>query len=776
MLIELASAFGPIVGPILVHVVQNVESAVTQQATVGVTDRLRRGLRGQRNHDLERALCAAVQRAATTLAGRAAWTDVDRTHLHHLAGDAKDLFPAGQPGFPGAVLEAILFEPEAMLQAQLWGAIHPWLANRTPVFRDRDTLQRDLPPALVAAFGEVLKDRQHERAWIAFERELLRETHRLLRQQLATVPESQRIEWGALLTRLDALAEDTALLGQIVPVTADALTGIERIEADGRDLRALLGEAAARQEERFERLERALNRRLLTDVYAGAAVAARVEEIIAEYTEFFVSRDDDLTRLDAFVADNDRGTLAVTGPAGFGKSALLANWIARRRGNGLDTACHVFSRRTDETRPVTSGFRNLLRQLCVYHELRDESIPTDEAGLRDAIVGLLRERGARADEPLVIVVDGLDEAEAPFTPPLPAALPAGVFVIVSVRAGDDEEPIHLRGWPQNRQRLRLDRLPAAAIAVWLRRAGAGELAALADDPAFVARIGERTDGFALYLRYLIGDLVETVRAGGDLIAAVNRTPPRLSAYVSDRLTELARTNVLSPPVEELFALLAVADGPLPAEDVRALTGLTVFGLLGLPWQVTRWFTIAEGGRSYAFAHPLLGDEFEHALGAQARQALDKLIGYCADWPRHRSRYAFRHLPGHLREADRFEELFALARDEAFLQAQVAAFPSEPALPIETLRSALDCAVQLGEPTASAAAELLFGHMRHLKEMTSASPLAAARAGDVDRAWQLAELFLPERRILWHLLLAWELSDTGKLEESRQILNHLYREG
>jgi ATP/maltotriose-dependent transcriptional regulator MalT len=147
-----------------------------------------------------------------------------------------------------------------------------------------------------------------------------------------------------------------------------------------------------------------------------------------------------LSELDKFLTQTDKKYLTITAPAGFGKTALLANWIAMRQDKGYFIAYHFFQR-DDITRSVSNAYRNLLRQLHDYYESSDKSLPTNEDELRDKLRYLLENYEVREDKPLVIVVDGLDEAspERSLSLFLPQPLPKGLYVIVSVRVNEVEK-------------------------------------------------------------------------------------------------------------------------------------------------------------------------------------------------------------------------------------------------------------------------------------------------------------------------------------------------
>jgi hypothetical protein len=198
-------------------------------------------------------------------------------------------------------------------------------------------------------------------------------------------------------------------------------------------------------------------------------------------------------------------------------------------------------------------------------------------------------------------------------------------------------------------------------------------------------------------------------------------------------------------VQELFALLSVAVGPLPEEDVEAVTGLTVFDLSGLPPQVTRWFTLdtLDGTRTtYSLGHPLLAEAFNQTLASLPEQMERRLVAYCALWTEHHSLYAFQHLAHHLLELGRrsgdWSDLFNLARNQSFTKAQALHVTNEPGLPLETLRIALQGAMEANDLGSVAEFMIAHAHARN-DTVLSSSPLDALRQGNIKRSEELTSV-------------------------------------
>lgn len=510
--------------------------------------------------------------------------------------------------------------------------------------------------------------------------------------------------------------------------------------------------------------------------YGGQNVAGRVKELLQDYnTKLFVGREDALSQLDEFLTQTDKKYLTITAPAGFGKTALLANWVAMRQDKGYFIAYHFFQR-DDITRSVSNAYRNLLRQLHNYYELSDKSLPTNEDELRDKFCYLLENYEVREDKPLVIVVDGLDEAtpERSLSQFLPQPLSKGLYVIVSVRVNEVEKLDNLP--TQVTQKLHLEALLSPTIADWLRRAGNGELLTLAQDATFVAQVCDRTEGIPLFLKYLIDELVEVAQQGEEsairkILAA---TPKGFADYIRQQYQALDRLEDWRsrPDLRKIFYFLTIAKGELSSDDLVELMGESP---VGLPWRVSRWFKIRqlEDCLVFSFAHSTLAEQFAilPEIKANTKKSQKELIKYCADWQEHHSAYALRHYAEHLSELKQWEDLYAIARDKDFASAQQQQLSDEPDLPLKTVQTALLGAAE--EDKAEIMAKFLLVHAHRLGQTNAQeSPLDALRSSSLERAWKLADMYEIEHRILWYLLLAWELKDTARLEEAQETLERL----
>ena len=484
---------------------------------------------------------------------------------------------------------------------------------------------------------------------------------------------------GQLQTGLRGLGgELSQQIAQIARACEDRLAGLEV------DVQALCAELVplAGLPDQLEAALRQLTRRPLYSKYLTDEVHESVCKIISDLAERpLVGREDQLGELDELAREGGQMRI-ITGPAGQGKSALLAHWIAHLERSTDAPApfivAHFFSGRFPQTCPLVKALQHILHQLYTYYGIeKDEPIPTDQDELRNAIGGLLRERGSRQREPLVIVIDAWDECESRPDPNWlldiqQGAPPAGVTVVASMRSGLVAQTTHLDKWLRTGEESPLAELGRDAIKQWLSHAGNGKLSALAQDDTLVETVYQRSGGLALYLSFLMEDLV----TAADPSAAVDEAPRGLGEYAKRELDRLKPSVPASDRqlASALFGTLAIARGPVSVSEVAAVHGLnTSFGGIEIPIPIRRWLSSAQSGDEmvYTFTHPRLGDEFAAVMGADAEACRNTLLAWCREhWED--SQYAVRYLPAHLADAGQHPELGTLLTDWRWIRRKLTA--------------------------------------------------------------------------------------------------------
>lgn len=135
-----------------------------------------------------------------------------------------------------------------------------------------------------------------------------------------------------------------------------------------------------------------------------------------------------------------------------------------------------------------------------------------------------------------------------------------------------------------------------------------------------------------------------------------------------------------------------------------------------------------------------------------------------------TQYELRHLPGHMFQAGLSENLYGLARDEAFLQAQSERLPEEPDASLRSIQTALNQASE--QDAAARMAEFCLRQAQRLVNNERETPLQAFQANSLKRAWRLADLTRPKLGLAWHVFICWELFHTGRQMEMENLLREL----
>lgn len=293
----------------------------------------------------------------------------------------------------------------------------------------------------------------------------------------------------------------------------------------------------------------------------------------------FVGREWVTRSLDRFIRSHDRGYFVIQAAAGLGKT-MFAAWLAQSRG----WPCHFTRRR--KGRVAATALRNLAAQLIARYRLEKLLAPgwhlpdaTGEPGWFDQVVRAAALAATAAGERLVLVVDGLDEAEqidGDLPLGLPAALPKGAYVVVTCRM--NTALLALRR-PRGGLTIRAEergnvediRRYLTAATSESRLAGMLDTAGVSAE-AFSEQVRQRCGGVWVYLRYVLDELRLGLRAVED----VDRLPADLAMYYAESLiprTLDAATPQWTKVRLPLLATLAAAAEPLSVDVLARFAGL-----------------------------------------------------------------------------------------------------------------------------------------------------------------------------------------------------------
>ncbi|MFD4644194.1 hypothetical protein ACFWN2_43270 [Lentzea sp. NPDC058436] len=386
----------------------------------------------------------------------------------------------------------------------------------------------------------------------------------------------------------------------------------------------------------------------------------------------FTGRDWLIEQIDAFIAgcvrDGVGGHLVVEAEAGMGKTAL-ATYLAFTR----DYPTHV-TRLPGGTSPETAR-TNLAAQVIARWEL--DSAPAgvlpsghDTTGwLAKQLLAAARRRDEVApDTPVVLLVDGLDEAPPPAPGELPLglprSLPPGTVLIVTTRPGTRlphglgrVHRIEVES-ASNRRDLAsfLDRVtrrdPRLSSAIDAAGFGADQFRRL---------LAERSGGVWIYATYVL----EQIRGGAS--ADIARLPHGLADYYADNIARWSASPTWQSVGLPLLASLAAARRPLPAGLLALWVSLDLAAVKSLlrgpfkPFLVTR-----SGGDpdTYALRHQSFRDFCNGEVpGDHLRELANDLAAATQDVHRRLvdalpldSEYAREHLAQHAALSGRLDEL------------------------------------------------------------------------------------------------------------------------
>lgn len=466
--------------------------------------------------------------------------------------------------------------------------------------------------------------------------------------------------------------------------------------------------------------------------------------LVADETRWYVGRLELIERIRAQVARQDvGGYVVVVADAGLGKTALAAELATRLRAPAF--FCSVAGGLTT----AQQCLRHLCAELILRHDLEHDHLP-DAAGRDGAFLArLMEEAQRRSGEPVVLVVDALDEAEdaGGATNPLrlPDRLPPGCHVVATQR------PMAARLAVQGTTRITElpigadDPAQAADIEAHLRRQWdrpevCGPLRradAALDGDTFVRLLRDAAQGNFKYLDYVLADIRDGVPGFHPLDSA--RLPAGLARYYEqfwqrmgmDRMAERSWDDWdrLHRPV---LTLLAVAMEPVTVGWFTAHTGRRADEIRArvlVPWQrfVSRrgapgpqetWQVVHKSFADFLARRPELDLAAGHALVAGHD------VSTPARWLDD-DRYAARHVTAHLRRAGQLQPLLALVGRRDWYDAQMAAEPGGTLFVADVERAwSLAAEVATGPAPTAARAAALAGTVRCALTLATVNSLSA----------------------------------------------------
>jgi hypothetical protein len=308
-------------------------------------------------------------------------------------------------------------------------------------------------------------------------------------------------------------------------------------------------------------------------------VAAAVKDPQTIYTavgvETFTGREWLAVEVDRFLAHNPCGYVFIEADAGLGKTAFAA-WLVRTRGY-----LSHFSRYSDGG-SVKVGLANLSAQLIIHFGLDNQApggmLPDwtqTPGGFESLLATVARQAQRDGQGPVVLVVDGLDEADAPgegLPLGLPPLLPDGVYVIGTYRTGRSPRRPYApsatlqiaKEDPRNEDDVRKYLAKVVNEDVLAARLADADM----DSMEFCYLLAERCGGVWVYLRYVINEVRYGLRPPNE----ISNLPSGLREYYSDQIRRWRQDSAWHTGLLALLATLGVAGEALTKSTLARLAG------------------------------------------------------------------------------------------------------------------------------------------------------------------------------------------------------------
>jgi hypothetical protein len=346
-----------------------------------------------------------------------------------------------------------------------------------------------------------------------------------------------------------------------------------------------------------------------------AGLSRFVEEYLGSHKAQvpFGGREGSLLQLEAWFASEHPYALLVA-EAGRGKSALLIRWLSEVASSGRAQVVFLPISIRFGTSLKSAAFSILASQLKAKNSA---PAPFSLEGYKAEIQERLGEDRAPTELPLLIVIDGLDEA-ADWQPEKEALWPSvlgnGVKVLVSARTLANRGEVEWRqslGWTQeNTLSIALPPLDRRGVADIFTQMGV-PLSQLANNIDLTNELHRLSEGDPLLLRLH----VEALQTQRDKIPFITehelaQVSPGLGGFFERWWAEQRKLwrDGEEALVQTLLRLFSCALGPLSSQDLRALLAFHHVGdyQLDSALYALRRFVIGDKERGFVFSHPRLG--------------------------------------------------------------------------------------------------------------------------------------------------------------------------
>lgn len=400
------------------------------------------------------------------------------------------------------------------------------------------------------------------------------------------------------------------------------------------------------------------------------------DAIVAFYAATFVGRTAEVDWLLRRVTGPEATYTLVEAPAGYGKSAFIAQLIYRHQHGILmpQTQLHMlaFFIREEGQRNTPAAFLQALNSQLLDLLGGFGGVPTDLAALRAQFTQLWSQllSVTSTDTPVILLIDGMDEMsvdEVTIAQLLPTQLTSGVHVVVTSRPQPEPLAQAPREHPlRQAQVLRLTPFQLAEIQALLLAYDVPP----ASVEALASRIISMTQGEPLFARFVCQDVAES---GESVLIRLERNPPPdVAAYFQDQLEHLA-SRATAQTTQQVLGLLLVTLGAIRETELGDILALSPWDMHAALAPIRRFLL---GGDILEYMHT----ELRRAVTAQfperqRRVFQQQILTWCEafgeeGWPDTTPSYVVEYYARHLVEAGTLDRLHRLFVDQRWLRLRV----------------------------------------------------------------------------------------------------------
>ncbi|MEH2184657.1 MAG: AAA family ATPase [Nostoc sp.] len=308
--------------------------------------------------------------------------------------------------------------------------------------------------------------------------------------------------------------------------------------------------------------------------------------LIEEKTKAFCGRVFVFNEFNDFLKKHPKGYFTVIGDAGMGKSAIAAQSVSKYK------AICYFNIRAEGRNTPDQFLQSIRHQLINRYQLQNadnDNLPT--------LLTKVNEKLA-AGEPLVIVVDALDEVEQPGSGnllDLPKNLPERIyFLLTRRRYAQNEKRLLTKEVPEQQ----LD-LTANKYEVWNRKDVKEYISTFINDepehhglkawiqkrniqpPYFIEQVAQKSENNFMYLYYVL----PSIARGDYQNLSLEELPEKLQGYYEQHWKQMKmdtpdkRTNAI------ILCVLVEVGKPISCESIARITGRDEYDVLEL---LSKW--------------------------------------------------------------------------------------------------------------------------------------------------------------------------------------------